>query len=311
MGYNRAAPVLCWLGRVTRLAGQTGCTQSRLWRDCFVLSIEESAVTIKRASKTTLFAVMALLWAGLSPSGNAWATALHFNGCENPVEDTQVCWDALGDAGEEFAPFSEVHLLPIAWNRQGDAQLLADYSRTVFRQILPSGLADNLIQEWDTATHLEEAISLARLRQWGLTLWISPRMLRESSANSPGVVDWDVYLIKHSKLLRTLRVRVESRPTRTSTSPTTVAGVGALLAATGSVTAHPIASASTLIGTAVMSPSHPPEAGRPLELMTEFAVRQLLTSFKTPMEEMRSSEDPASSDQKASGWVNQLFSPKK
>ncbi|MBF0401996.1 MAG: hypothetical protein HQL90_14685 [Magnetococcales bacterium] len=268
-------------------------------------------MTIKSKPGTTLFAVITLLWAGLWLPGPAAATALHHSGCDNPTADTQVCWDALGEAGEEYAPFPEVHLLPIAWNRQGDAQLLADYSRTVFRQLLPSGLSDNLVQEWFTATHLEEALSVARLHQWALTLWISPRMLRESSANSPGIVDWDIYLIKHNKLLRTLRVRVESKPTRTSTSPTTVAGVGALLAASGSLTAHPIASAGTLIGTAAMSSSHPPEAGRPLELMTEFAVRQILTSFKTPMEEMESSAPADPTNEQASGWINQLFTPKK
>ncbi len=235
---------------------------------------------------------------------------MHQSGCENPTEDVQVCWDAIGDAGEEFAPFSDVHLLPIAMDRQGDPQLLADYSRSVFRQFLPSGFADTLTQEWYPATHLEEALSLARLHQWALTLWISPRVLRESSPTSTGIVDWDLYLIKHNKLLRTLRVRVESRPTRTSTGVETGTTVGALLLATGAVLTHPITSAGAVAGTVAMSSSHPPEAGRSMELMTEFAVRQVLTTFKSPMEGLESTPQPSPIMQKASGWADQFFSPK-
>ncbi|MEO5363153.1 MAG: hypothetical protein H7838_05965 [Magnetococcus sp. DMHC-8] len=264
----------------------------------------------KRAPVTPWRMATALLWTGLWLAGNAWAGSLHHNDCENPVEDVQVCWDAIGDAGEEFAPFPDVHLLPIAWQRQGTPQLLTDYSRAVFRQLLPSGFADNLTQEWHAAANLEEAMSLARLHQWALTLWISPRVLRESSSVSPGLVDWDIYLIKHNKLLRTLRVRVESRPTRAGKGVETGTTVGALLLATGAVTAAPIGSAATVAGTVAMSPSHPPEAGRSLELMTEFAVRQVLTSFKYPMEQLRSGSTPTPAAQKASGWVNQLFSPK-
>ncbi|MEO5349221.1 MAG: hypothetical protein H7836_06220 [Magnetococcus sp. YQC-3] len=266
--------------------------------------------TLKREPGTPLFSAIVLLLAGLLQVGNAQATSLHRSGCEKPMEDTQVCWDAIGDAGEDPAPFSEVHLLPIAWSRQGDVQLLADYSHTVFRQFLPSGFADNLIQEWTPATHLEEAINLARLHQWGLTLWISPRILRESSANSPGIVDWDVYLIKHSKLLRTFRVRVESRPTRASKNVEIGTATGALLVASGAALTHPFSAAATVAGAAAMSPSHPPEAGRSLELMTEFAVRQILTSFKYPMEQLANTPQPSPTSKRLTGWAEQVFSPK-
>ena len=255
-------------------------------------------------------ALLAVLWAGLCLSDNALATSIHHNGCDNPLADVQVCWDAIGDAGEEFAPFSEVHLLPIAWDRQGDQQLLADYSRSVFRQFLPSGFADNLIQEWAVATRLEEAFAVARLHQWPMTMWISPRILRESSPTATGIVDWDVYLIKHGKLLRTLRVRVESRATRTSKGVETGAAVGTLLMATGAALAAPFSSAATVAGSVAMSDAHPPESGRPMELMTEFAVRQILTSFKEPMERLESGQPPPPMMQKATGWVDQVFSPK-
>lgn len=266
--------------------------------------------TLNKEPGTALFSAIILLWAGLSLIGDAQAGSLHRHGCEQPVEDTQVCWDAIGNAGEDPAPFSEVHLLPIALARQGDAKLLTDYSRTVFRQFLPSGFADTLVQEWTPATHLEEAIALTRLHQWGLTLWISPRILRESSANSPGIVDWDVYLIKHSKLLRTVRVRVESRPTRASKNVEVGTSVGAMLLAAGAATAHPFATAGTMAGAVAMSPSHPPEAGRSLELMTEFAVRQLLTSFKYPMEQLETQKEASQTAKRFSGWSERFFTPK-
>ncbi|MEO5339777.1 MAG: hypothetical protein H7837_04550 [Magnetococcus sp. MYC-9] len=254
--------------------------------------------------------MVALLWSGLLLAGNLWATSMHHHGCENPEESVQVCWDAIGDAGEEFAPFADVHLLPIAWDRRGEPQLLADYSRAVYRQFLPSGFADTLTQEWTPVTRLEEAIATARLHQWAMTLWISPRILRESSASSAGIIDWDIYLIKHSKLLRTMRVRVESRPTRASKGVETAAGVGTLLLASGAVLSNPFSSAGAVAGSVAMAPAHPPEAGRPLELMTEFAVRQILTAFKLPMERLESSVPPSPTASRASQWTQQIFTPK-
>ena len=269
---------------------------------------------IKRVFKSGLgsrrLVVIVLLWSGLWWAGSAWASSMHHNGCENPEADVQVCWDVLGDAGEEFAPFADVHLLPIAWEREGEPQLLADYTRTVFRQLLPSGFADKLTQEWSPATHLEGAMAMARLHQWALTLWISPRVLRESSPTSAGIVDWDIYLIKHNKMLRTMRVRVEARPKQGSTRVTMGTGVGALLVASGAALTHPIASTATVVGAMAMAPLHPPEAGRPLELNTEFAVRQMLTAFKTPMERMKSTVPPSGITNTASQWLDQIFSPK-
>ncbi|MBF0097451.1 MAG: hypothetical protein HQM04_08055 [Magnetococcales bacterium] len=252
----------------------------------------------------------ALLWLGLSLTGNGMAAGIHHHGCENPVADVQVCWDAQGDSGEEYAPFSDVHLLPIAQFRQGETQLLPEYSRSIFRQLLPSGLADNLTQEWQPATSLEEAIAVARLHQWGLTLWISPRQLRESSPNASGIVDLDVYLIKHGKPLRTLRVRAESQPNVPGKGVEVGTSVGALLVATGAAFTNPIASASTVVGSVAMAPHHPPESGRPMELLSEYAIRQMLTTFKYPMEQLQTTPEAAKSKQMATEWVDQFFAPK-
>ncbi|WP_130470545.1 hypothetical protein [Candidatus Magnetaquicoccus inordinatus] len=238
------------------------------------------------------------------------AAGVHHHGCENPIADVQVCWDAQGDAGEEYAPFSDVHLLPIAQNRQGETQLLPEYTRSIFRQLLPSGLADNLTQEWQPATSLEEAIAVARLHQWGLTLWISPRQFRESSPNASGIVDLDVYLLKHGKPLRTLRVRAESQPTRPGKGVETGTTVGALMLATGAAFSNPVASASTVVGSVAMAPHHPPESGRPLELLSEYAIRQMLTTFKYPMEQLRSTPEASQNKRLATEWVDQFFAPK-
>ncbi|MBF0183741.1 MAG: hypothetical protein HQM06_05030 [Magnetococcales bacterium] len=266
------------------------------------------ANSINSGSRKRMIAL--LLWAGLSLTGNGMAAGVHHHGCENPVTDVQVCWDVQGDAGEEYAPFSDVHLLPIALNRQGETQLLPEYSRSIFRQLLPSGLADNLTQEWHPATSLEEAISVTRLHQWGLTLWISPRQLRESSPNASGIVDLDIYLIKHGKPLRVIRVRAESQPNRPSKGVETGTSVGALLLATGAAITNPIASASTVVGTVAMTTPHPPESGRPMELLSEYAIRQMMTTFKYPMEQLHSSTEPSASRRMANEWVDQFFAPK-
>lgn len=252
---------------------------------------------------------MAVFLAGILFVSNALATPLHRNGCETPLEsDMQVCWNAIGEAGEIFGPFPEMHLLPISWDRQGDYQVLAEYSRSVYRQLLPSGLAENLLQEWTPVTHLEEAISQSRLRGWPLTLWISPKTLRLSSAASPGVVDWDVYAIQSGKLLRTLRIRVESHPKRGSHALKSGTFIATLLTASGAVAGNPIGSIATVAGAVATAPGHPPKAGRSLERMTELAVQQIPALFQFPMEGIPSHPPTSQSVRKITGWFDGLFS---
>lgn len=249
--------------------------------------------------------------AGLLFVGHASAAPLHRGACEKALgAELQVCWDAVGEEGEEFGPFLELHMMPISWDHQGDAQLLADYTRSVFRQLLPSGLSKNLIQEWTPATNLEGAIKQIHRYQWPYTLWISPRMLRAGSAMSSGVVDWDAYIMKSNRLLRTLRIRVESHPKRADKSIESGTAVGALLTATGAVGGYPLASTAAVAAAMATAQKRAPEAGRSLELMTELAVRQIILLFQYPMEELRSTPSAEkNSVQKVTNWIDTIFSP--
>ncbi len=253
------------------------------------------------------------LLAGLLFVSTAWATPLHRHGCENPLTESelQVCWDVVGDPGEVFSPFPEMFFMPIAMDQGGEPQLLADYTRSVFRQLLPSGMADNLYQEWAPVTNLEDMLLQARLRRLTYVLWIAPRVLRASSASSPGIVDWDIYVIRSAKLLRTLRIRVESHPKRNDKSVESGTAVATLLTATGAVLTNPFASAAAVTGAVATARSGPPEAGRSLELMTELAVRQLTVLFQFPVEnlqsEMLTKPKPV---KKIQGWVDKVFAHK-
>lgn len=244
--------------------------------------------------------------------GNALAIPLHQSGCETPMEaELQICWDATGDRGDVFGPFPEMHLFPIAWEREGNTQVLADYSRTIFRQLLPSDLTENLTQEWEPATNLNDAIVQARRNRWSYALWISPRLLRASSAASPGVLDWDVYVIRAGRLLRTLRIRVESAPKRPNRSIASGTAMATALTAVGALFASPFGSVAAVAGTMATAPAGPPEAGRSLELMTELAVRQITVVMRHSMEGLKSDALGSSSTvQKVGGWLEQVFTPK-
>lgn len=242
--------------------------------------------------------------------GNALAAPLHRDGCETPLgAKTTLCWNAIGEAGDEYGPFPEVHLLPISWDLHGDVQILADYSRNVYRQLLPSGLTHNLIQEWTPVTHLEDAITNSRLQGWSMVLWISPRVLRVSSATSSGLVDWDVYAIRSGRLLRTLRIRVESKPIQANHGVKSGTAVATILAAASIFGTNPISSAAAVAGTIATAPGRPPEAGQSLELMTKLAARQIPSLFQFPMEELGTSAQLSPSTmQGVTGWFKQVLS---
>lgn len=241
----------------------------------------------------------------------AIAVPLHKKGCDYPLEGVQLCWEATGPEGEEHGPFPKVHLLPIAWERNGDSQVLADYSRSVFRQLLPGDLAEHLIPEWTPVYHLEEALSQARINHWPITLWIAPRVLRTSSSASEGVVDWDVYAIKGGRLLRTLRIRVSSQPKGGTRGVETGVTLGSVLMAVGAFTSHPLGSGAAVAGAVAMAPSRPRESGISLEMMTELAVRKILSSFQYPMEEIPSTQmAPSQTEQRLASWIDQVFAPK-
>ncbi|MBF0164917.1 MAG: hypothetical protein HQM01_10520 [Magnetococcales bacterium] len=212
--------------------------------------------------------------------------AIHRKACETPYQGISVCWDAVveDEAAELPVPYPKLHLLPIARQVAGQPEVWVEMSRTVFRQLLPGQLAEQLIPEWTPVYHLEGALALSQRSGWPAVLWVAPRETRNSSASSAGLLDWDVYLIAKGRLLRTVRVRVESAPDRKSDGLERAAVAGAVLTAAGAVVSAPFGSAAAVAGVYAMGQSSPPEAGQPLELLTELAMRQLLFLFQQPLE---------------------------
>ncbi|MBF0340685.1 MAG: hypothetical protein HQL95_06925 [Magnetococcales bacterium] len=243
--------------------------------------------------------------------------ALHRKACETPYQGVSVCWDAVAedDAVELPLPYAKMHLLPIARQVAGQPEVWVDMSRTIFRQLLTGHLADQLVPEWTPVYHLEGALALSQSSGWPAVLWIAPRETRNSSATSAGLVDWDVYLISKGRLMRTVRVRVESRPNQKTDGLEKATVTGSILAATGALAGAPIGSMAAIAGSYAMGQSSPPEAGQPLELMTELATRQVLFLFQQTFEYLPAPRtengvvDPLSKEN-MSNLVRRPFEPK-
>ncbi|MBF0589829.1 MAG: hypothetical protein HQL53_11950 [Magnetococcales bacterium] len=226
-----------------------------------------------------------------------WAAPTHRKGCEFPLEGVQVCWEATGEAGDAYAPFPEIHFLPVSRDIAGREEVLASYTRQIYRQLLPSGLAHRLKMEWDPVYYLEQAVDRGwPTNDWPTILWVTPRVLKNSSIASPGVVDWDVYLIDgrkgHSgRLIRRLRVRVQSDP-KVRKDDVETAAIAAGLISVGASSAvmegieEAFGAVSIIGGAASLAQKAPPESGVSLELMTELAVRQMLFLLQYPVEEL-------------------------
>ncbi|MBF0311076.1 MAG: hypothetical protein HQL56_16295 [Magnetococcales bacterium] len=220
---------------------------------------------------------------------DASAEAVHRRGCDYPLKGVSVCWEATGDPDLPFAPFKELHLLPVGWQRGGNEEILGDYTRTLYRQFLPGNLATDLIQEWRPAFTLEQAMALVRKEQWPAALWVVPRLLRESSATSSGVVDWELHFISGEKgvhPLRTMRVRVESLPEVKRTNKENVATLGGMALVTPLAITAPVQTLGALVAADALSKDKPPLAGQPLELLTELAARQVMQVVQYPMDEL-------------------------
>lgn len=248
------------------------------------------------------------------------ASPLHKQGCESPLEGVQVCWEATGsDQAVAQSPYVELHFLPIARQINGQDEILTDYTRAVFRQLAPGGLAKRMIQQWQPFYHLDQAMTAGwPSNDWPMMLWISPRILRNSSAASNGVVDWDVYLIDGGaggQLVRTLRIRVESEPKRADHSVRRGVLMGGAAAATGMLGASPLGAAGAVMATMSLSEKGAPYGKYPLELLTELATRQLIFLLQNPIEELEEAGSPSGLNpndeptvvKEVSGWLDSLF----
>ncbi|MBF0195940.1 MAG: hypothetical protein HQL71_15380 [Magnetococcales bacterium] len=252
--------------------------------------------------------------AGLFFSSTLSASApVYRQGCEFPIKGVEVCWEATGSSNIDFAPYAELHMLPLAKIVAGEEQVFADTTRKIYRQLLPSSLAERIIPEWTPVYHLEDAVTSGQDYGWPAYMWISPRAMRNSSEMSPGLVDWDVYFFSNDRLARTLRIRVESKPkiSDNKTELMTATGAGAI----AFTNLSPIATAAAVIASGSMATPNPPEAGRSLDLLTELATRQILYLAQYPINNLKSPDVPKKTlgDTVKEGfkdWSNKIFSPK-
>ncbi len=268
--------------------------------------------------KLIVYCIPVGILVGFLLTSTALAQPLHRKGCSFPMERVEVCWEATGPQGGEYGPFPEVHMLPVAQERDGQAEVLRDYTRTIFRQLLPGNLAGELITEWAASLDLTETMQLAAYNGWPATLWIHPRRLRNSSSNGSGLVDLDIYIFKYKKLLRTLRIRVESKPDLGGDGFERGVAMGAFLAGSGAVGNIPgLASVGAVAGSAAMGSPGAPKAGYSLEMMTELAMRKLLYITQFSLEELpgiRLADNRPFSPERVknsvSSWWTRAFTPK-
>jgi hypothetical protein len=219
------------------------------------------------------------------------STPVYKKGCEFPLTGVQVCWEATSSANVDHAPYDELHMLPITRMVGGSEEVLVDTTRKIFRQMLPSAMAERLIPEWsDPVFYLEDAMMSGQDYGWPAYMWISPRVMRNSSEMNSGLVDWDVYFFSNNKLTRTLRIRVESKPKRTDNRTEIMAAASATLFFSSTVS--PFVSSAASYGAGTMAVADPPEAGQSLEIMTELATRQILYLAQYSINDMASPTPP-------------------
>ncbi|MBF0382122.1 MAG: hypothetical protein HQL69_13950 [Magnetococcales bacterium] len=259
-------------------------------------------------------AIISGVLAGLFYSSTLTAsTPVYRQGCEFPEKGLQVCWEATGNSNIDHAPYAELHMLPLTRVVAGEEQVLVDTTRKIYRQLLPSSLAERIIPEWTPVYHLEDAVMSGQDYGWPAYMWIAPRTMRNSSEMSSGLVDWDVYFFSNDRLTRTLRIRVESKP---KTSDNKIELMTATAAGAVAFTnLSPIATAAAVIGSGAMATPNPPEAGRSLELLTELATRQILYLAQFPINEIKSPEVPKKTLKKSfkdgfEEWSDTIFRSK-
>ncbi|MBF0414435.1 MAG: hypothetical protein HQL79_01550 [Magnetococcales bacterium] len=248
---------------------------------------------------------------------SATANPVHRKGCEFPLSGVEVCWEATASLGSSYAPYDELHILPIARKIAGNEEILESYSRDVFKQLMPGNLAEYLVPEWVPAFTLEQAMAMSREEKRPSVMWISPRVLKNSSAAGPGVVDWDVYILSRGQLVRTMRIRVASAPKEHDDAVEKGLTMGTVMAATGSFLSGgflgAVAATTVEVGTANRKP---PEAGKALELMTELATRQLMFLAQYPIEALNypgapmPPKDTTQPPERINNWLRDAFAAK-
>ncbi|MEO5377884.1 MAG: hypothetical protein H7832_08915 [Magnetococcus sp. DMHC-6] len=251
----------------------------------------------------------------LLPPHSVWATTLYRQGCEFPMQGVEVCWEATGEEDAPISPYPQVHLLPIAREMAGQEEILTDYTRAVYQQLLPGNFSEHLVWENRPAFYIEQAIKLAQYERWPILLWISPRTLRNSSAMSSGLVDLDVQLIKggQGKLLRSMRIRVASKPQNKKWDVEAAAASGGLMILTGAALSSPLPAAAVVATSAANADTDPPVPGLSLDLLTQLAVRQIIFLSQYSMEDLQtpgSANPPPPSQpliERSKGWINRIF----
>ncbi|MBF0447730.1 MAG: hypothetical protein HQL67_05970 [Magnetococcales bacterium] len=236
---------------------------------------------------------------------------VHKKGCEFPLDGVELCWEATAGMGTDHAPYEELHLLPISRVLAGEEQVLVDYTRQIYRQLLPGSLAERLIPEWKPVYHLEQAMMSGQEWGWPAYMWISPRAMRNSSEMSPGLVDWDVYFFGDNQLVRTLRIRVEANPNQGDNGLETMTATGVALVASARSSLSPLVTAATVAAAGSMKTANPPEAGISLELMTELATRKILYLAQFPISDL--APEPAQKKtltDRFNNWSDTIFAPK-
>jgi hypothetical protein len=248
---------------------------------------------VKNMKRMLLAGLLSALW-----NDHASAAVGYRQGCEFPMQNVEVCWELTGDEERQLTlPLPDLHLLPVSRSfLPGQPEILVDYTRWIHRQLLPSNMAARLHQEWTPVEALDQAIAMVRRAGWPAALWVSPRVLRDASPTSPGIVDLDVYLLERGDVqpLRTMRLRVTSQPeVRRATSEHATLMSGALLG-TGVAQAvdNPLFAVGAVAGAMAMAPKSPPEPGRPLPMLTELAVRQVIHLSQFPFKEIPLPQPP-------------------
>lgn len=237
-------------------------------------------------------------------TGVARAGTLYRQGCDFPLNGVQVCWEGSADEAAAISPFPEVHLLAVAQERAGRGEILDAYTRAIHQQLLAANFAGRLPVVWRPVVHLDDAITLVEREGWAQTLWIAPRVLRNSGEASPGVVDWDAYLLAGSgRVNRKMRFRVESAPH--AAWDEAIPAAGAAGAVVGLTTFLSLPGKLLLAGGAGGVAANRTEpaaavAGQSLELMTELAVRQLLWFTQRPLEELPEPDGAQAADSSSS-----------